>query len=279
MTPAAPAVLQVEGLSHRYGTTTVLRDVSFAVAPGEVVAVVGPSGAGKTTLFRCITRLVEPEQGSVRVGGRDLAALRGRDRRLARRDVGLIFQQYNLVRRRTALGNVLLGRLARFPAWRALLQRPGSDEETLARACLEQVGLADYAGARADRLSGGQQQRVAIARALAQRSRVILADEPVASLDPASAGGVLDALAAVARDHGIAVVCSLHQVDMIAGFADRVVGLRAGEVVLDVPVTDFADDRRAAVYGAASGGAGVAPPMTGDIVGARRHGSPGRTPG
>jgi phosphonate transport system ATP-binding protein len=249
MTAPAPEVLRVEGLSHRYGDATVLRDVSFTVAPGEVVAVVGPSGAGKTTLFRCITRLVDPEQGSVRVAGRDLATLRGRELRLARRDVGLIFQQYNLVRRRSALGNVLLGRLGHLPTWRAVLQHPGRDESALARSCLEQVGLAGYAGARADRLSGGQQQRVAIARALAQHSRLVLADEPVASLDPASAGGVLDALAAVAEDHGIAVVCSLHQVDLLAGFAHRVIGLRAGEVVLDVPATDFGAGDRAFVYG------------------------------
>ncbi len=252
MTPSSSSVLQVEDLGHRYGTSTVLRDVSFAVAPGEVVAVVGPSGAGKTTLFRCITRLIEADHGSVRVGGRDLAALRGRELRLARRDVGLIFQQYNLVRRRSALGNVLMGRLAHLPAWRALLQCPGPDESALARSCLEQVGLAGYAGARADRLSGGQQQRVAIARALAQRSRLVLADEPVASLDPASAAGVLEALGTVARDHGIAVVCSLHQVELIAGFADRVIGLRAGEVVRDGPASTFGPGDRAAVYGPAA---------------------------
>ncbi|MGI9120605.1 MAG: phosphonate ABC transporter ATP-binding protein [Acidimicrobiales bacterium] len=242
-------VLSVRGLGHAYGGTTVLHDVSFDVRPGEVVAVVGPSGAGKTTLFRAITRLLAPDLGQVQVAGRDLATLQGAELRHARRQVGLIFQQYNLVRRLNAIENVLVGRLAQLPCWRVLTRRPGADERDLAMACLERVGLAAFAGARADKLSGGQQQRVAIARVLAQRSPVVLADEPVASLDPASAADVLATLSAIARDDGIAVVCSLHQVDLVAGFADRVIGLRAGSLLLDVPVDDFGADQRAVVYG------------------------------
>ncbi len=245
----ASPVLSVRGLGHAYGGATVLHDVSFDVRPGEVVAVVGPSGAGKTTLFRAITRLLTPDHGHVRVAGRDLATLQGAELRHARRQVGLIFQQYNLVRRLNAIENVLVGRLAQLPCWRVLTRRPGADERDLAMACLERVGLAAFAGARADKLSGGQQQRVAIARVLAQRSPVVLADEPVASLDPASAGDVLATLSAIARDDGIAVVCSLHQVDLVAGFADRVIGLRAGSLLLDVPVDDFGADQRAVVYG------------------------------
>lgn len=227
----------------------MLRGVDLHVAPGEVVAVVGPSGAGKTTLFRCLTRLVHADAGSVLLLGRDVQHLEGRELREARRQLGLVFQSFNLVRRLTALQNVLVGRLADTPLWRVLLRRPSPADEELAAACLDAVGLLPYAYTRADRLSGGQQQRVALARALAGRARVVLADEPVASLDPASAAAVLAALRSLAVEHSAAVLCSLHQVDLVAGFADRVVGLRDGRVVLDVPVEQF--DREAAqrLYG------------------------------
>jgi phosphonate transport system ATP-binding protein len=226
----------------------VLRDVGFSVSPGEVVAVVGPSGAGKTTLFRCLTRLTAADAGVVRLFDVDLQRAEGRALRDARRDLGLVFQSYNLVRRLTALQNVLVGRLAEAPAWRVLTRRFGPADEQLAAACLSQVGLLEHAHTRADRLSGGQQQRVAIARVLASRARVLLADEPVASLDPASAADVLRALRGVATDSGKAVVCSLHQVDLVAGFADRVVGLREGRLVLDVPVARFDADAAREMY-------------------------------
>jgi phosphonate transport system ATP-binding protein len=231
--------LAVRGLRHAYGGAPVLRSVDLSVAAGEVVAVVGPSGAGKTTLFRCLTRLVQADAGELVLFGTDLRQADGRALREARRDLGLVFQSYNLVRRLTALQNVLVGRLADVPTWRVLLRRFRAEDEALAAACLDQVGLLPYAHTRADRLSGGQQQRVAIARVLASRARVVLADEPVASLDPTSAAGVLSALRSLATDHGKAVVCSLHQVDLVAGFADRVVGLRDGRVVLDVPAGQF----------------------------------------
>ena len=233
------AALSLRGLSHAYAGVPVLRSVALDVAPGEVVAVVGPSGAGKTTLFRCLTRLVRADEGVLEVCGNDLMQLEGRRLREARRDLGLVFQSYNLVRRLTALENVLVGRLADVPTWRVVLRRFPLAEQQLAASCLDQVGLIAHAHTRADRLSGGQQQRVAIARALASRARVVLADEPVASLDPASAQSVLTALRSLATGHGKAVVCSLHQVELVAGFADRVVGLRDGRVVLDVPVARF----------------------------------------
>jgi phosphonate transport system ATP-binding protein len=236
---SADLALSVRGLSHSYAGAPVLRSVDLDVRPGEVVAVVGPSGAGKTTLFRCLTRLVRADEGVLEVCGADLLRLEGGRLREARRNLGLVFQSYNLVRRLTALENVLVGRLADVPAWRVVLRRFPSGDRALAAHCLDQVGLLPYAHTRADRLSGGQQQRVAIARVLASRAGVVLADEPVASLDPASAATVLSALRALATDHGKAVVCSLHQVDLVAGFADRVVGLRDGRVVLDVPAARF----------------------------------------
>ena len=233
------AALSVRGLTHAYGGIPVLRAVDLDVRPGQVVAVVGPSGAGKTTLFRCLTRLVRADAGVLEVFGADLQQLEGSALRDARRELGLVFQSYNLVRRLSALQNVLVGRLADVPAWRVVLRRFPAAEQDLAARCLDQVGLLSFAHTRADRLSGGQQQRVAIARVLASRARVVLADEPVASLDPASAAAVLAALRSLATDHGKAVVCSLHQVDLVAGFADRVVGLRDGRVVLDRPADRF----------------------------------------
>jgi phosphonate transport system ATP-binding protein len=228
--------IRVERLTKRYGdSVTALADVSFSIEPGEFVAVLGPSGAGKTTLFRCLTGLTRPDGGSVIVRGRDICAIRGRQLRAARQDVALIFQQFNLVRRLTALHNVLAGRLARLPTWRVVLRRFARPDRQRALACLDAVGLLDRAYARADELSGGQQQRVAIARALAQEATVVLADEPVASLDPESAAVVLDTLRVVART-GVAVVASLHQVHLAATYADRIIALRAGRVVENAPV-------------------------------------------
>jgi len=227
--------VRVEHLTKRYDGVTALADVSFAVEPGEFVAVLGPSGAGKTTLFRCVTGLTRPDRGSVLVRGRDVCAIRGRELRVARQDVALIFQQFNLVRRLSALHNVLAGRLARLPTWRVVLRRFARPDRQRALACLDAVGLLDRAYARADQLSGGQQQRVAIARALAQEAKVVLADEPVSSLDPESATAVLDALRVVARA-GVAVVASLHQVHLAAAYADRIIALRAGRVIEDAPM-------------------------------------------
>jgi phosphonate transport system ATP-binding protein len=245
MTP----VLSLNGVSKTYGTTTALDAVSFSVASGEVVALVGPSGAGKSTVFRCVTRLVSPDSGSVAVLGRDLATLSGRNLREARRDIGLIFQQFNLIGRVSALDNVLAGRMGHVATWRVVARQFPASDRQLALSCLDRVGLLDKAYQRADSLSGGQQQRVAIARVLAQRSRVLLADEPVSSLDPKAADNVLTVLRSVAREHGIAVLCSLHQVDLARRFADRVVALRGGRLVLDAPAASLTPAAFADIYG------------------------------
>ena len=223
-------VARADGLTKRYRpAVTALDEVSLGVRPGEFVAVLGPSGAGKTTLFRCLTGL------TVSVAGRDIWQS-PRELRRARRELALIFQQFNLIRRLSALENVLVGRLAHVPTWRVVLRRFTRADRQLALGCLDTVGLLDRAATRADALSGGQQQRVAIARALAQRAKLILADEPVASLDPESSATVLESLrSAVAT--GVAVVASLHQVHLARAYADRIVALRNGRIVEDTPTS------------------------------------------
>ena len=232
---AGAVVAAVEGLTKRYTPdVTALAGVSFDVSAGEFVAVLGPSGAGKTTLFRCLTGLTRPDGGRVRIDGRDVWRSAA-ELRAARRATALVFQQFNLIRRLSALENVLVGRLAEVPTWRVLARRFTRADRQLALRCLDTVGLLDKAAVRADQLSGGQQQRVAIARALAQDARLILADEPVASLDPESSVTVLASLRS-AVTAGVTVVASLHQVHLAREYADRIIALRAGRLVEDAPV-------------------------------------------
>jgi phosphonate transport system ATP-binding protein len=242
----APPLLSVRNISRRLGGHVVLSDLSLHASEREFVAVLGPSGAGKTTLFRCLTGLLVPDTGTVQLDGVSIAHLRGRERR----QIGVVFQQFNLVSRLTALDNVLAGRLGHVAPWRGWLQRFGAGDRRLARDCLDQVGLAGYATRRADRLSGGQQQRVAIARALAQQPRLIVADEPVSSLDPDAGAAILWLLRGIAETSGIAVVCSLHQVALARAYADRIVGLSHGRLVVDVAASRFDAEAHAVTYGA-----------------------------
>jgi len=228
------ALVEVRELGKVYPDgTRALGGVSFSVESGEFAVVVGRSGAGKSTLLRCVNGLVEPTEGEVFVGRRCLTGLAGRELRAARKELGFIFQQFNLVRRLTALENVICGGLAGMPVLGSCLRRFSKREKMAALECLDRVGLAEKATQRADTLSGGQQQRVAIARALAQRPKVILADEPVASLDPESARIVMDTLRSLADEDDIAVVCNLHQVNLADRYADRILGVREGKLVLD----------------------------------------------
>jgi phosphonate transport system ATP-binding protein len=240
-------MIEVRGLSKRYGELTALTDISLKVEPGEMLVVLGPSGAGKSTLLRCVNRLVQPSSGEVRIAGEPPAGGGAALRRL-RSQVGMIFQDHNLVPRLSVLKNVLTGRLARMPAWMSLLQLFRDEDLRIALDCLKRVELHDRAWSRADRLSGGQQQRVGIARALAQEPRAILADEPVASLDPKTARVVLNDLKRASRDLGIAVLCNLHQVGYAMEFADRIVGIHSGRMVFEGRPDDLDQQELARIY-------------------------------
>lgn len=227
MTP----LLRATGVAKSYGARAAVVDASLDLHAGEFVAILGASGSGKTTLFRCLTRLAEPDAGSIRLEGRELVSLRAGALATARRRMGVVFQQFNLVRRLSAIENVLVGRLAEAPLWRVMLRRFSNDDLQRAAAALSAVGLADHLHQRADTLSGGQQQRVAIARAIAQESRVLLADEPVASLDPETAVAILSLLRNLTRTAGLGVLCTLHQPNLAERFADRVLTMDGGKLV------------------------------------------------
>jgi phosphonate transport system ATP-binding protein len=231
----------VRGLSLSYPNgTQALRGIDLEVRAGELLIVLGGNGCGKTTLLRCITRALAPSSGEVWLGGQDLAGLNGGQLRRARQVLAMIGQHAALVRRRSVIANVACGALARHKTiWTNLGGLPSS-ELPGALHCLGQVGLAELAARRADNLSGGQAQRVAIARALLQNPLVLLADEPVASLDPEAANEIMRLLRRLAHDQGLAVLCVLHQVDLAFAYADRVVGMRDGQVAFDRQRTDVA---------------------------------------
>jgi phosphonate transport system ATP-binding protein len=234
-----PPILKIEGLTKDYvGGRRALDSVDLDVAPGELVVILGANGSGKSTLLRCAVRLIDPTAGSVRVAGQDLATLNGAELREARRSVGMIFQQANLVRRRTALDNVATGSLGRHRNLATALGWLPREELVEAARLLDRLGLLHLALKRADTLSGGEAQRVAVARALAQRPRVLLADEPVASLDPEAAEEVLRLLRQLATAENLGVLCVLHQPDLAQRHAHRLVGLRRGRKVFDAPTAE-----------------------------------------
>jgi phosphonate transport system ATP-binding protein len=226
-------MLVVEGLTCRFGAKAAVDNASFAIAPGGFVGVIGRSGAGKSTLLRTINRLAEPTAGRIIFDGVDVTALKGRELRKWRARSAMIFQQFNLVGRLDVLTNVLMGRLADIPSWRSLAQIWPDEDKALAMSALEQFDMASLAAQRADQLSGGQQQRVAIARALVQEPDIILADEPIASLDPRNTRIVMDALLRINKHFGITVICNLHSLDLARTYCDRLIGMSAGRVVFD----------------------------------------------
>jgi phosphonate transport system ATP-binding protein len=226
-------MLEIEGLMRSFGAKTAVSGVSLQIPKGSFVGIIGRSGAGKSTLLRLINRLTEPTAGRIVFDGLDVTSLRGRQLRQWRARAAMVFQQFNLIGRLDVLTNVLMGRLATVPSWRATLSWWPDADKAVALAALDQFDMAQLAAQRADHLSGGQQQRVAIARALVQEPDLILADEPTASLDPHNTRVVMDALQRINKHFGITVICNLHSLDLARSYCDRLVGMAQGRVVFD----------------------------------------------
>ncbi len=226
-------MLRLEGVVKSFGGKRAVDQVSLVVPAGQLLGVIGQSGSGKSTLLRMINRLGDPTAGQICFGDTDVTALRGRALRQWRARCAMIFQQFNLAGRLDVLTNVMMGRAFHVPPTRALLKLWTDAEKAMGLSALEGLDMARLAGQRADTLSGGQQQRVAIARALVQEPDIILADEPIASLDPRNTQVVMDALLHINRHFGITVICNLHSLDLARKYCDRLVGLAAGKVVFD----------------------------------------------
>jgi len=237
-------------LTKIYGDGTLaLDDVSFEVPDGEFLVILGLSGAGKSTLLRCINRLIEPTEGRITWDGTDITTASGEELRRIRRHIGMIFQAFNLVERASVLTNVLSGRLGYINPWRSIIHHFPKEEVDRALRNLDRVDIADLAHKRAQELSGGQRQRVGIARALMQEPRLMLADEPVASLDPVLAHSILRYLEQLNQEDGITVICSLHYLDLVRRYASRVVGLKDGQVVFQGFPDEITDQRFKEIYG------------------------------
>jgi phosphonate transport system ATP-binding protein len=244
------ALVSVKDLVKVYPTgTRALEGISLDFHRGEFVVLIGLSGSGKSTLLRCINRLVDPTSGTVIFDGTDITGLKGADLRRVRRRIGMIFQQFNLVKRSSVFTNVLAGRLGYRSTWRTVFGQPSKDDVALAFENLGRVGIVDKAFVRADQLSGGQQQRVGIARALMQEPELMLADEPVASLDPATSHSVMKYLEEINKKDGITVICSLHFLSLARRYGTRVIALNAGRVAFDGLPRDIDERRFKEIYG------------------------------
>lgn len=242
-------MLRIEDLGKRFGGKAALAGVSAEIADGSFVGVIGRSGAGKSTLLRCINRLVDPSEGRIMFDGKTITSLKGQALRDWRSSCGMIFQQFNLAGRLDVLTNVMMGRINSIALLPALLKAWPEAEKLRALAALERLDLGGFAAQRAESLSGGQQQRVAIARTLVQNPRLILADEPVASLDPRNTRIVMDALRNLNRERGITVLCNLHSLDLARSYCGRLIGMREGRVVFDGPPEALTDAAVIDLYG------------------------------
>ena len=241
--------VEVEDMTVAYTTKPVLWDVDMKVPIGSLAAIVGPNGAGKSTLLRTINRMHDISEGSLTVNGQEVNDLSGKDLRKFRRKVGMVFQSFNLVTRTTVINNVLTSRVPDMPLWKSIIGLYSKEDKVIALEALDKVGILDKAYVRADQLSGGQQQRVALARTLAQKPEIILADEPVAALDPITAKQVMDDFKKINKELNMSVLINIHHVDLALKYADRVIGIKAGEIVYDGPATKVDSEVLKQIYG------------------------------
>ncbi|MDT8717201.1 phosphonate ABC transporter ATP-binding protein [Clostridium sp. 19966] len=243
-------MIEFKNVSKKYPNGTLgLKNIDLKINKGEFIAIVGLSGAGKSTLLRSINRLHEITDGEILIDGKSVTSAKGKELRLIRRDIGMIFQSFNLVKRSSVLKNVLSGRVGYYSTIRTVLGLFPDKDKQLAMDALKRVNISEKAYSRADELSGGQQQRVSIARALAQEAKIILADEPVASLDPLTTIQVMDDLKKINTELGITTIVNLHHIDLARKYSTRIIGLRAGELVFDGPVESATDEVFNEIYG------------------------------
>ncbi len=243
-------MLIYQNVTKRFGANAAVDNVNISVDEGTMLGIIGRSGAGKSTLLRLTNRLIDPSEGSIRFGPREIGTLKGKALLDWRADCAMIFQQFNLIPRLDVLTNVMLGRANSMGLVKSVFKLFSDAERHAALLALERLGIVETALQQAGTLSGGQQQRVAIARALMQSPKIVLADEPIASLDPMNAKLVMDALHAINREEGLTVVCNLHTLDTARTYCDRIIGMRAGRVVFDGTAKDLTTDAAREIYGA-----------------------------
>ncbi|HTJ59114.1 MAG TPA: phosphonate ABC transporter ATP-binding protein [Devosiaceae bacterium] len=248
-------MLKLSAVTRRFKASVAVDAVDLEIGKGQIVGIIGRSGAGKSTLLRLVNRLIDPSEGRIEFDGLDVSGLKGKELRLWRARCAMIFQQFNLVNRLDVLTNVLIGRVATSGTLPIMFKQFSAEERMMAAKALDRLNLLPQALQRADTLSGGQQQRVAIARALVQRPDIVLADEPIASLDPHNARLVMEALKTINREDGITVICNLHTLDAARAYCDRIIGLAKGAVVFDGVPDALTDESLQRIYG----GDGAAP--------------------
>lgn len=251
---AEQPMIQLKDVTKVYDNGTVgLKNINLDIKKGEFVVVVGLSGAGKSTLLRSINRLQDISEGDILIDGKSITQAKGKDLRMIRRDIGMIFQSFNLVKRSSVLRNVLTGRVSYYPTWKTTFNLFSKEDKQKAYEALQRVDLADKVYTRADQLSGGQQQRVAIARVLTQDPKIILADEPTASLDPQTSKRVMHDLKMLNEEYGMTVLANLHSIELAKEFGDRVIGVRAGEIVYDGKMSETSDAVFKDIYNGGNG--------------------------